>query len=214
MVHFEKTQKNSTPWRIVVADDHSVAHFGIEAVLAANPEFTIVSKISDGRQIKITLQQEEADILILDVDLPELSGIDFLREERSNFPNLKILLFTVHEGEGFFREALRLGANGYFLKSDHILNMPKALSCLVKNEFYCSEKIKSYLLKTEKSDELSSKEIEILKMVVAGFSAREIGERMEISRRTIEYYITRLKEKLDAENIVELVVTAKEKYFL
>ncbi len=194
-------------------DDHSVAQFGIEAVLKDNSNFEVIHKMSSSAEIIEKLDKIKIDILILDVDLPGKSGIDFLRENRSRYLEMKIVLFTVHEGEGFFREAIRLGANGYILKSDNILNMPIALSSILKGEFYCSQKLMKYLVTKNYSLALTEKEISVLKLVANGHSAREIAERIGISRRTVEYYIVKLKEKFEAENLIELVNSAREKYF-
>lgn len=199
-------------YNVAIVDDHSVAQFGIEAVLKDQPTFQVVQKISSGLEIIEKLNGIRVNILILDVDLPGKSGIDFLRENRSRFSEMKIVLFTVHEGEGFFREAIRLGANGYILKSDNILNMPNALSIILAGEFYCSQKLMKYLVATNTAFALTEKEIAVLRLVANGHSAREIAERIGISRRTVEYYIAKLKEKFEAENLIELVNYAREKY--
>lgn len=200
-------------YSIAIADDHSVAQLGIEAALKDRPIFQIVKKLSKGTEISSALKDSDIQILILDMDLPGQNGMDFLKENRTALPLLKIILFTAHEGEGFFREAVRLGADGYILKSDNIMNLSDGLMSVINGKFYCSPKLTKYLTNPKSGISLSDREAEVLKLAMNGHTSREIGERIGISRRTAEYYISKLKEKFDAENLLQLAEAAREKYF-
>lgn len=200
-------------YNVAVADDHSVAQLGIESVLKDASMFQIVRKFSTGAEIQSGLRNSDIHILILDMDLPGQNGMDFLKENRSVFPLLKIVLFTAHEGEGFFREAVRLGADGYILKSDNIMNLNEKLVSVIEGNFCCSPKLLKFLNDPKSGISLSERESDVLKLAVNGHTSREIGERLGISRRTAEYYVSRLKEKFDAENLMQLAEAAREKYF-
>ena len=200
-------------YNIAIADDHSVAQLGIETALSKSPIFQIIKKFSTGAEISFGLKESDIHILILDMDLPGQNGMDFLKDNRSVFPALKIVLFTAHEGEGFFREAVRLGADGYILKSDNVMNLHDSLMHIVDGKFCCSPKLLKFLNDPKSGISLSERESEVLKLAVNCHTSREIGERIGISRRTAEYYISRLKEKFDAENLLQLAEAAREKYF-
>jgi DNA-binding NarL/FixJ family response regulator len=197
--------------RVAIADDHPVTFLGIREVLKNNPNFIIVNYSSNGNLLYEFLKKEPTDILIMDIDMPELNGIDFLKKHRSEFPKLKILLYTMHEGEGYFRDALRYGIQGYLIKTDPLEYLNTILQKIMDGEFYYSSVMKNFILPSDK--QISPKESEILDYLVKGFKFIEIGQMMNISPRTVEYYSQKLKERFEAESIVHLVNIVKKDYY-
>ncbi|MCB1178241.1 MAG: response regulator transcription factor, partial [Leptospiraceae bacterium] len=169
---------------------------------------------SNGDDLLNKLPTFSPDFIVLDLDMPVESGLKLIPKIKKIKPATKIIIFTMHEGEGYYREAKKEGANAYILKSDDLNSLPGLLSRIKNGEFVYSEFFKKDTkTKNSKKFQFSQKEHEVLTMIVNGFTAKEIGERMGISKRTVEYYSKRLKDKFDAENIVELVNRAREEYF-
>jgi len=201
-------------YRILIVDDHPVARIGLESVISGNNKFSIVAKLNSTAELLSKLKTEQIDAMIMDIDMPGLSGLEFLKKNRADFPNIKIILFTVHEGEGYFRDAVASGANGYVLKSDNINLFPEILEKVIKGEFYCSESLSKFAGKNNAKPTLTVKEHEVLSMLVNGLTAPEISDRLGITERTVYYYNNKLKEKFDAENLIELINAARAKYFI
>ncbi|MDX1957079.1 MAG: response regulator transcription factor [Leptospiraceae bacterium] len=199
--------------KVVIVDDHPVSRIGLETVLSKSTDFEIVSILQSTSDLEKILTKNKIDFTLLDIDLPGTSGLEFLKKYRKNFPDTKFVLFTVHEGEGYYREAITYGANGYILKSEDIGKLTETLSSIKDGVFYTSNEFKKFQLENDSKPSLTSKEHEVLVMLTSGLTAPEISDRLGITERTVYYYNNRLKEKFDAENLIELINTARVKYF-
>lgn len=207
-----KNQLINSQVSILVADDHPITFISIETILLDHKEYIMLPPIKSGNNLNEYLKSHPVDLLILDIDLPVLNGLDFLKLYRKNYPDLKIILFTMHEGAGYFLHAMEYNINGYILKTDDLYELPSILSNILKGNFYCTKKFISYL-EGKRTDILTERELNIIELVAEGFKYQEIAEKFDISRSTVDYHLVKLRNKFDAENNMELVNIIKQKYF-
>lgn len=201
-------------FKVIIVDDHPIIRSGLVRAFS-KAGMIVLAEISNGTDLFKALQKEKPDFITLDIDLSgNESGISLIPKIKDLHPAAKLLMFTMHQGEGYFKEARKAGADAYILKSENMNNIAEICKKVKQGEFYCSAQF-STLFKSPKNTQIpiSSKEHEVLTMIISGFTAKEIGERMGLSKRTVEYYSRKLKEKFDAENLVDLVNRAREVYY-
>ncbi len=151
------------------------------------------------------------DILIIDISIPGVTGLEFLEKYKENLPLKKVVIFTMHDGKGFYQKAKKLKIDGYILKSDEFKDFPNILEQINNGNTYISPSIKEYEKPTNKN--LSEKENSILEMLSNGMKYNEIAERIGLSPRTIEYHVIKLKDRFNAENNIELIKYYSKNYF-
>ncbi|MCB1156957.1 MAG: response regulator transcription factor [Leptospiraceae bacterium] len=206
-------KKNQKFYKIIIIEDQSITRLGLINLLK-NTMFPIdkISEIDNGNLLIPMLEKEIYDLLILDLDIPGKNGMILLKQVKSKFPNIKIIIFTMFDAEGFFKEAISLGADAYVLKTDEISIFPEVMRrVLLEDEFYCSLSLIKYMRKN--TIEFTDKEYEIMQCLKLDFSVPEIATKMQLSKRTIEYYINKLKNKLNCESLSNLKKEIKTKYY-
>lgn len=199
--------------KIVIIDDHPIIRSGLLKVLNQTNKHEIVGEYSNPVEFLENLKSPPPDAIITDLEMPKVDGLKFISEIKQKYPKCKVIVFTMHEGEGYFKEALFLGVDGYIVKSEELVRIPIILDKILKGEFYATPPFTKNLKSSSFKFRLSEKEHKILNMLMSGLTAKEIGERINLSKRTIEYYSKKLKEKFDAENVIELVSRAKDEYY-
>ena len=210
------------PKRIVIAEDHTIIREGLKALLTMNKDFLVVGEAKDGREAVRCIGKTEPDILLIDLSMPKMSGIDAIREIKRRFPAVKILVLTVHEAEEYIQETLQSGADGYVLKDSSYDELERAIKIVLKGKPFLSpnvsEKVIEGYLEGQKSakltsrlDSLSQREREVLKLIAEGFKSREIADYLCISLRTAETHRRNLMKKLKIKNIAALTVYAMER---
>ena len=195
---------------ILIADHHPVFRRGLKSMMKDHKEFTFKSKVDDGNDLIQSIAFHDPDILILEVDLPNTSGIGTLRELRSHFPDLKILVVSCHPEEIYALSTVKAGANGYISKTRSIKEIKKSVLSIARGETYLSEEMKSqlnhkngnHILKFKK---LSTREIEVLNLLSKGRRNKEIAKALSINEKTVSTYKTRLLKKLKVDNIADLI---------
>ncbi len=199
--------------KVVIIDDHPIIRMGLSKVLQKAQIFELQGAYSNPLEFLEDGKISTPDIIITDLDMPKLDGISFIPEVKKKYPKAKIVVFTMHEGEGFFKEAIYSGVDGYIIKSEELTKIPKILEQIQKGEFYATSPFTKNFKSPAFKYKLSEKEHKILNMLLSGLTAKEIGERINLSKRTVEYYSKKLKEKFEAENVIELVSRVKDKYY-
>ncbi len=207
--------------RVVIADDHTVVRDGLRALLEANPEIKIVGNAANGRQVVNQLQTFQPDIVIMDISMPELTGIDATREIHQVASQVKVIILSMIGTPEYVFRALQAGARGYLLKESAGREVMEAVQAVYAGEYYLSQPITrtviaDYLQQRERPqaeplDSLSEREREILQMVVEGKTSAEIGESLHLSPKTVESYRSRMMIKLGISNVPELVKFAIRK---
>jgi two-component system response regulator NreC len=208
--------------RIVLAEDHTILREGLRALLSANPNFEIIGEAQNGREAVRCVEKLEPDLLLMDLSMPRMSGMDAIREIKRRYPEVKIIALTVHKTEEYLLTTLKAGADGYVLKDATHEELVMAIKNVMGGKSYLSpgvsEKIITGYLEGRKSNRtaspwetLSQREREVLKLIAEGFKNKEIAEDLCISLKTVEKHRANLMKKLDLHNAATLTVYAVQK---
>jgi DNA-binding NarL/FixJ family response regulator len=208
--------------RIVLADDHTILREGLRALLSADPDFEIIGEASDGREAVRCVEKLGPDLLLMDLSMPRMSGMDAISEIKKRYPETKIIALTVHKTEEYLLSTLQAGVDGYVLKDATHDELVMAIHNVMAGKRYLSpgisEKIiEGYLEGKEDSlsvsswQKLSQREREVLKLIAEGYKNKEIAEDLCISLKTVEKHRANLMKKLDLHNAAVLTVYAMEK---
>ncbi|MGL6014951.1 MAG: response regulator transcription factor [Selenomonadaceae bacterium] len=201
--------------RIVLADDHAVLRAGLKLLLDNEADFTVVGEAANGQEVLAILENTEADVLLLDLSMPVMSGLECLREIKSRNLAIKVLVLTMYQDEQYIKEAMQLGAGGYLEKNSLDTELFQALRTVAKGDRYLREQDTQVLLdKLFKHPEeivedqpvfLSKREKEVLELLVRGYSLGVIADMLYLSIKTVSTYKTRLMIKLNCSQKSELV---------
>lgn len=206
------------PLRIIVADDHEVVRQGIRAVLQSQPDWEVCGEAGNGREAVEKTEELKPDIVVLDVAMPEVSGLTAVREILQMLPDTKILMLTMHESEQVIREVLEAGAHGYLLKSDAGRDLVSAVTALHRNKRFFTSKVAEMVLENVTrsklrpevavKDVLTAREREVVQLLAEGKSTREVAEVLGLSVKTAETHRSNVMRKLDLHSVSELVLYA------
>ena len=203
--------------KVLLADDHKLLRAGLKLLLQRNPDLTVVGEAADGEQTLQLFQQLEPDLLLLDLSMPKMDGLDCLREIKSRWPGAKVILLTMHEDENYIKQAMQAGAAAYVHKSAADTDLFKAIDAVQAGQLYLSQQDSSLLLHVLLKQDpapvdnqapyvlLSPREREVLRLIAHGYSMAEVAERLSLSIKTVDTYKTRLMEKLGTTRKSELV---------
>ncbi len=200
---------------IILADDHPIVRRGLRAVLEVEKGFSLIGEAGDGLEAVRMVENLEPDILITDMMMPGLTGLEVTRQIKHRVPKTKIIILSMHASESYVLEALRNGANGYVLKDTASEELVAAIRDVIAGRRYLSSQlseraIETYILKAESTvedsyDSLTTREREVLKLAAEGSTNNEIAERLFISPRTAETHRANLMKKLALSNHTELI---------
>ena len=202
---------------VLLADDHKLLRSGLKLLLQRNPDLLVVGEAADGEETLRLFGQLEPDILLLDLSMPNMDGMECLREIKSRRPDAKVIVLTMHEDENYIRQAMQAGASAYVQKSAADTDLFKAIEAVQAGELYLSQQDSNLLLHVLLSREqetvdkqapyvlLSPREREVLRLIAHGYSLAEVAERLSLSIKTVDTYKVRLMEKLAATKKSELV---------
>ena len=205
--------------RVLITDDHAIVRTGLRTLLTADPSMELVGEASGGHEAIQLVEQTQPDVLLLDLSMPDLDGIEVTRAVKSSFPQLRVLILTIHEDQGLLREAIRAGASGYILKRAAESELISAIHVLMRGDMYVDPAMMRDLLSQTVPpsggadavvEQLTPRELEVLKYIVQGYTNRQIGEELSISVRTVEGHRANLSGKLGLHSRVDLVRYARE----
>lgn len=196
---------NSTPIRIFSVDDHPLLREGIAALVTSQPDMVLAGSAATGAEALQAFKQLQPDVTLLDLRLPDMSGIDILIAIRSEFPDARVIMLTTFEGDVEIQRALQAGARGYLLK-----NMPPSELLDVVRQVHAGKKripaaIASQLAEHMSDETLTEREIEVLREVAGGNKNRDIANRLFISEETVKVHIKHIMEKLGAADRTQAV---------
>ena len=208
--------------RIVIAEDHTILRDGLRSLLSSDPNFEIVGEAGDGREAIKCVEKFRPDLILTDLSMPRMNGMEAIKEIKRQSPKTKVLVLTVHKAEEYILATFRAGANGYLLKDSTHAELVMAVKKVLSGKQYISPEIsekviEGYLegkktLKTQTSWEtLTQREREILKLIAEGYKNKKIAEDLCISVKTVEKHRANLMEKLDLHNASALTAFAMEK---
>jgi len=204
-----------TPVRLIVADDHEVVRRGLRALLEAQPGWSVIAEAVTGREAADKAVELKPDVVVLDITMPELNGLEATRRILKAVPECEVLILTVHESEQVVREVLDAGARGYILKSDAGRDLVAAVAALKARKPFFTSKVaglvlEGYLGGTASRGEpprsrLTPREREIVQLLAEGKSNKEVAAHLGISVKTAETHRTNIMRKLDMHSVGELV---------
>lgn len=200
--------------KVMLADDHSMIREGLKQLLELEGEFEVVEEASDGGDCIEKLQIIKPDILLLDINMPVMNGLEVLHKIRDMKSELKILLLTVHNEVEYLLKAVDIGANGYLLKDSESSELKKAIISVVNGEDYIQPSLIPILnakmidrsKDTEKLEKLTNREIQVLKLLSIGKLNRQIAEELEISERTVKNHVSNIFKKIDVKDRTQAAV--------
>jgi two-component system response regulator NreC len=194
---------------VLLADDHPLVRAGVRRVLETDPSLEIVGEAGDGAAALEAVERLTPDILVLDLGMPRLHGLEVLREAKLARPSLKLIVLTVHSGHEYVMQALQAGADSYLLKEAAAHELLSAIHAVRSGGVYHSPAIQSQLTSrirqgSRGADRLTEREREVLREIAAGRSTREIAERLGIGARTVESHRASLMRKLELHSVALL----------
>jgi DNA-binding NarL/FixJ family response regulator len=203
--------------RVLLVDDHQIVRKGIAAVLREYPQWEVCGEAGNGRDAVAAALKLEPDIIVMDISMPEMNGLEATRQIRQARPDTEVLIFSVHESEQIIRDVLASGARGYMLKTDCVTNLLAAMEALSRHEVYFGSRIAEMLLRgylTGTTDgkldggpsgPLSPREREVVQLLAEGRSNKGVATALAISIKTVETHRSRLMAKLDLHTMSDLV---------
>ena len=207
----------TTPLRILIVDDHAVVRRGVRAILEAEPEWEICGEAASGPDAVEQVQLLKPDIVILDLSLPGLNGLDATRQILKSSPLTQVLVLTMHDSEELAQQVLRAGARGYVLKSDADQNLVAAVQTLREHKPFLTSAVTalvldSYVRAHEPADEseasrvqVTPRERQIIQLVAEAKSTKEVASRLGISIKTVESHRANIMRKLHLHSVSELI---------
>jgi two-component system, NarL family, response regulator NreC len=205
--------------RVLIADDHAIVRAGLRSLLDEEVELDLVGEAVGGYEAIDLIEKTNPDVLILDLSMPDLDGISVTRKIKLQFPNLKILILTLHDDEALLKEAIKAGAAGYILKRAAEAELISAIQVILRGDLYIDPSMVRSLIeetpnarinKKDPAESLTPRETEILKLIVEGYTNRQIGQELNISVRTVEGHRANISDKLGLHSRVELVRYARQ----
>jgi len=197
--------------RAIIVDDHKIFRESLTFVLESNANVKVLAQANNGKELIEVLGHTFPDIVLLDIEMPVMDGVETTREALKLYPDLKILVLSMHKDEEFYSSMIDMGVKGFILKESDIEEVVKAIDEIVKGSLYFSQALLLGLLKKRKDNiciELTPREQEVLALIAKGLSNIEIGEKLFISARTVEKHRAELLLKTESKNSISLVVYA------
>ncbi len=204
--------------KVMLVDDHTIVRDGIKALLTDQDDISIIGEASNGRDLLSLLKVHKPDILLLDISLPDYSGIELCEIVRRDYPGIQVLFLSMYTSEEYIFNAIKAGAQGYLPKNISQTELLLAIRTISQGSEYFSESIsniilKSYIKKAKNKEpeslnpeeSLSKRELEILKLFAEGFPNPQIAEKLFISTRTVESHKNHIMQKLGLKSTVDLV---------
>lgn len=205
--------------KVAIADDHKLFREGLRFLMDQMDNLEVVFEASNGRELLDNIESHQPDVLLLDLDMPEVDGLEALKELRPKMPDLGIIILTMHSDSKMVAYLMELGANSYLLKDTSPEEFEKAITNVVDEGFYFNKMVSQAMLVGLKgqskkkpslapNEALTSRELEVLELICQEFTAKEIADKLFISHRTVEGHRKNLIEKLGVKNTAGLIVKA------
>lgn len=213
---------------ILLVDDHAVLRGGLKALLNCQPDMEVVGEAGDGREAIVQVRQTSPDIVLMDIGMPGINGLDATRLVKQANLEVKVLILSMYDDESYLRKALQTGASGYVLKNAADVELLSAIRAVQRGEIYIYPSLTKVLIddlmgketggrgneRNDIAENLSPREEEVLRLVARGYTNQQIADQLVLSVKTVETYKARIMEKLKIKGRAQLVRYALEKGLL
>ena len=202
------------PARVILADDHVLVRAGLRKLLESMPEVSVVGEADDGLALLALAQELQPDLVLLDIAMPGLNGLEAAARLSRTAPGIRVLILSMHQNEEYVRQALRSGAAGYLLKDAAPMELSRAIRAVLRGETYLSPAVSrgvvSDYVQRLRGDEnpgsgLTPRQTEVLQLIAEGHSSKEIARRLDLSVKTVETHRSQLMKQLDIHEVAGLV---------
>lgn len=200
------------PINLLLVDDHAIVTDGIKALLDGDESFVIKGEARNGQLALEMLRILKIDLVLLDIDMPVLNGTQTLEKIKKEFPQVKVVMLSMHDEKAMIHALLHMGADGYLLKNASKEELMQCLRMVANSEIFISPEVHAILLQSDSEKarnpllaQLTDREIEIIALIAQGLNNKEIGERLFISHRTVDTHRTNMMSKLDLHNVAGIV---------
>jgi len=203
------------PFRIFIADDHEVVRRGVRALLEAHPGWEVCGEAKDGREAVEKVKEVNPDLVLIDVGMPNLNGLDAARQIITAQPGVRVLVLTMHESEQIVREVLEVGARGFLLKSDAARDLIAAVEALQRRTTFFTSSVAEIVLdgylhrgpelERPLKDRLTPREREVVQLLAEGKTSKEVASVLNLSVKTAETHRTNVMRKLNLHSVADLV---------
>ena len=194
--------------RILAVDDHALLRKGIAALIDAEPDLELVAEAANGQEAIAEFKKHRPDVTLMDLQMPEMSGIECIIAIRSDFPNARIIVLTTYPGDVQVVRALKAGARGYLLKGQVNKELPEAIRAVHGGQKRIPPEIAAELAEYAADELLSAREIDVLRLIAAGNANKEIAGKLCIAEETVKSHVTNILTKLHAKDRTHAVTTA------
>jgi DNA-binding NarL/FixJ family response regulator len=202
------------PIRVLLADDHALVRAGMRTLLQNLPGIEVVAEASDGREALNLIKAQRPDVVLMDITMPELNGLEATARIVKEVPGTRVIILSMHASEEYVLQALRAGAEGYLLKDADTAELELAVKAAARGEIYLSPAVSKHVIgnyvrrtgdETSSLGMLTPRQREILQLIAEGHSTKDIARTLAISVKTVETHRTQLMERLDIHDIAGLV---------
>ncbi len=202
--------------KIFVVDDHSMVRDAFVKLLELTNDMMVVGVAGSGLGCLEKIGEASPDVLLLDINLPDINGIEVLKRVKEKYPSIKVIMLTVHDDYAYAADALHHGVDGYVLKGSDVDSLTKAIESVVSGEKFIVPSIKNLLKKGGKSrnvlsNSLTTRENEVLDLLAEGFSNRAIAERLQVSEKTVKNHLSNIFKKIGVSDRINAVIYALKK---
>jgi DNA-binding NarL/FixJ family response regulator len=210
-----QTKFSSQPIRVILADDHTLVRAGIRALIEKLPDVQVVAEAEDGRSVMELVAQHRPDIVLMDIGMPGLNGLEATARLMKEFPDTRVIILSMHHNEEYVWRALNAGASGYLLKRAATSEIAFALQKVAHNELYFSRDlpdriweragVNGAVVPASPLEQLTGRQREVLQLIAEGRNTKQIAHVLEVSPKTVEYHRMKLMEVLNLHDIPALV---------
>ena len=200
--------------RVILADDHTLVRAGIRRILESQPQFEVIAEAADGASALEAIHRETADVLVLDLNMNGLEGIDVLKQVKRSKPELRVVILTMHAGREYVARALAEGADGYLLKDSAVQDLASAIEAVIGGGTFFSPAIQQQMAEIVRDGHkqglqgLTDREREVLTLIARGLTTKEIAATLDIGPRTVETHRANLMRKLGVKSVALLTQVA------
>jgi DNA-binding NarL/FixJ family response regulator len=211
-------------YHIILADDHAILRQGIRKIIEDEKGLKVIAEVGDGLELLNALKSKTPDMVIVDISMPKIRGIEATLEIKDRYPKIKVMILSMHKSKEYLFQAISAGADGYLLKEDTDDELFTAIEIVRKGGVYLSPNIaggltEAFVASCRKGsdscdDPLSTREREVLKLIVEGFTCKDISGLLHISHRTAQHHRANIQKKLKIKKMPDLVKYAMDKGYI